>query len=202
LDTLAIRVPDHPVAVGLMTAFGGPIAAPSANPSGQVSPTKFVHVADQMTGRIDGIVDGGDCGVGIESTIVATRPRPTLLRAGGVPSEAIEAALGRALSKAGGTSAPSSPGQLASHYAPYGTVRLNAETAEDGETLLGFGAVDAAVNLSPTGDLVEAASRLFDALHQLNAMGVDQIAVSPIPDHGLGRAINDRLRRAAAPRSG
>lgn len=202
LDTLAIRVPNHPVALELLAAFGGPVAAPSANPSGQVSPTKFVHVVDQMTGHIDGIVDGGDCDVGIESTIVATHPSATLLRAGGVPSEAIEAALGRDLSQTGDSAAPSSPGQLASHYAPNGTVRLNAQTVEDDETLLGFGSVEAAINLSPSGNLIEAASRLFDALHQLNAMGADRIAVSPIPDHGLGRAINDRLHRAAAPRSG
>lgn len=200
LDTLAIRVPDHPVAQGLMAAFGGPLAAPSANLSGQISPTKFAHVAGQMTGRIDGIVDGGDCGVGLESTIVATQPVATLLRAGGLPVEAIEAALGDTLARAGETAAPSSPGQLASHYAPKGTVRLNVETVETGETLLGFGHVDAEVNLSPSGDMVEAAANLFDALHRLNALGADRIAVSPVPDHGLGRAINDRLRRAAAPR--
>lgn len=200
LDTLAIRVPDHEVAQGLLAAFGGPVAAPSANPSGQVSPTKFVHVRDQMTGRIEGIVDGGDCGVGLESTIVATQPFATLLRAGGVPAEAIEAALVCELALAGESAAPSSPGQLASHYAPKGSVRLNAITIEKNETLLGFGAVDARLNLSPSGDLIEAAANLFDALHQLNAMGVEKIAVSPVPDHGLGRAINDRLRRAAAPR--
>ena len=201
LDTLAVRVPDQAIAQGLMGAFGGPIAAPSANPSGRVSPTTFAHVADQMTGRIDGIVQGGACGVGLESTIVATRPVPTLLRAGGVPSEAIEAALGVDLVLAGDSAAPSSPGQLASHYAPKGSVRLNAETVEAGEVLLGFGVVDAAVNLSPAGDLVEAAARLFDALHQLNALGAEKIAVSPIPERGLGLAINDRLRRAAAPRA-
>lgn len=200
LDTLAIRVPDHPVAQNLLAAFGHPVAAPSANPSGQVSPTKFAHVRDQMTGRIAGIVNGGDCGVGLESTIVATKPVPTLLRAGGLPVEAIEAALGETLALAGESAAPSSPGQLASHYAPKGTVRLNAGSVQTGETLLGFGAVDAAVNLSPSGNLVQAAANLFDALHQLNAMNAMRIAVSPIPDHGLGRAINDRLRRAAAPR--
>ncbi|AKS47436.1 translation factor SUA5 [Octadecabacter temperatus] len=202
LDTLAIRVPDNSVAQGLMAAFDGPIAAPSANPSGQVSPTKFTHVQSQMAGRINGIVDGGDCGVGLESTIVATQPVPTLLRAGGLPAEALEAALGDTLALAGETTAPSSPGQLASHYAPKGTVRLNAVDVEPDETLLGFGAIEATVNLSPSGDLVEAAAALFDALHQLNALGAEKIAVSPIPDNGLGRAINDRLRRAAAPRSG
>lgn len=200
LDTLAIRVPDQAIAQGLMAAFGGPIAAPSANLSGQISPTTFAHVRDQMTGRIDGIVQGGACSVGLESTIVATQPMPTLLRAGGLPIEAIEAALGVELARAGDSAAPSSPGQLASHYAPKGSVRLNAERLEEGETLLGFGAVEAAVNLSPSGDLVEAAAHLFDALHQLNALGAERIAVSPIPERGLGRAINDRLRRAAAPR--
>lgn len=200
LETLAVRVPDHPVARGLIAAFDGPIAAPSANLSGQVSPTKSDHVVADMTGRIDGIVEGGDCGVGLESTIIATAPKPTLLRAGGLPIEAIEACLGGPLASADEGGAPMSPGQLASHYAPKGSVRLNAESVEDGETLLGFGPVGGAVNLSPSGDLVEAAARLFDALHQLNAMGADRIAVSPVPEHGLGRAINDRLRRAAAPR--
>lgn len=200
LDTLAVRVLDHAVARGVLDAFGGPVAAPSANPSGQVSPTKFAHVADRMTGVIDGIVEGGTCAVGVESTIVATAPVPTLLRAGGVPVEAIEAVLGHPLAVAGESAAPQSPGQLASHYAPRGTVRLNADHADADEVLLGFGPVEAAINLSPSGDLVEAAARLFDALHHLNAMGADKIAVSPVPDHGLGRAINDRLRRAAAPR--
>ena len=201
LETLAVRVPDHPIAAGLLGAFGGPIAAPSANPSGQVSPTSMIHVTDHMTGVIDGVVDGGACNVGVESTIVATQPTPTLLRAGGVPAEAIAQAIGGDLARIGESAAPSSPGQLASHYAPNGTVRLNAETIDDGETLLGFGDVQAAVNLSKSGDLVEAASRLFDALHQLNAMGAERIAVSPIPEYGLGAAINDRLRRAAAPRT-
>lgn len=200
LTTLAVRVPDHDLAHQLMAAFDGPIAAPSANPSGEVSPTSFAHVRNQMSGRIEGIIKGGVCGVGLESTIVATQPVATLLRAGGVPSEVIEAALGYDLARAGETAAPTSPGQLASHYAPKGTVRLNADDLENGEVLLGFGAVDAAVNLSATGDLVEAAANLFDALHQLNALGAEKIAVSPIPEHGLGRAINDRLRRAAAPR--
>ncbi|MFT7494996.1 MAG: L-threonylcarbamoyladenylate synthase [Alteromonas macleodii] len=200
LTTLAIRVPDHDIANGLLTAFGGPIAAPSANPSGKISPTKFTHVRDLMMSRIDGIIDGGDCSMGLESTIVATQPVPTLLRAGALSVEVIEVAFGLNLALAGDVPALSSPGQLASHYAPMGTVRLNAQSVEIGETLLGYGPVEAAVNLSPSGDLVQAACRLFDALHQLNAMGAVRIAVSPIPYHGLGRAINDRLRRAAAPR--
>lgn len=200
LETLAIRMPDHVVASGVLTAFDGPIAAPSANPSGQVSPTSARHVTDHLMGRIDGVVDGGTCAVGVESTIVATQPIPTLLRAGGVPAEAIARALGGDLARAGETAAPTSPGQLASHYAPKGHVRLNVENPETGETLLGFGDVGGAVNLSKSGDLIEAAANLFDALHQLNALGAERIAVSPIPDHGLGAAINDRLRRAAAPR--
>ncbi len=200
LQTLAIRVPNHPVAQGLLDAFSGPIAAPSANPSGQVSPTTADHVLDHMTGRIAGVVTGGASHVGVESTIIATQPKPTLLRAGGIPKEAIEDTVGHALACAGDSAAPSSPGQLASHYAPKGTVRLNATTVDAGEVLLGFGDVEAAINLSRSGDLVEAAARLFDALHQLNAMNAHRIAVSPIPEHGLGAAINDRLRRAAAPR--
>lgn len=200
LDTLAVRVPDHVLAQGVLAAFDGPIAAPSANPSGQVSPTKFSHVADHMTGLIDAIVDGGECAVGVESTILSMQPVPTLLRAGGIPTEAIEAAFGCDLAQAGDAAAPTSPGQLVSHYAPKGCVRLNAQSVEAGEMMLGFGAVDAPVNLSPSANLIEAAANLFDALHRLNALGADKIAVSPIPDHGLGRAINDRLRRAAAPR--
>jgi L-threonylcarbamoyladenylate synthase len=139
--------------------------------------------------------------VGLESTIVGCLPQPTLLRAGGLPEEAIEACLGYPLARSvEATDNPVAPGQLESHYAPNGKVRLNAENAEPGEILLGFGHVDAPINLSPSGDLVEAASRLFGCLHELDAMGAERIAVSPIPDHGLGRAINDRLRRAAAPR--
>lgn len=200
LETLAIRVPDHPEAAQFLAEFDGPVAAPSANPSGQVSPTTPDHVLKQMSGKVDGVVMGGACAVGLESTIVATHPQPTLLRAGGVSVEDLEAALGRPLARAGETSVPMSPGQLASHYAPRGQVRLNVDHPAADETLLGFGPVEADLNLSPSGDLSEAAAALFDALHQLNAMGADKIAVSPIPDHGLGRAINDRLRRAAAPR--
>ena len=200
LDSLAVRVPDHPVAAGLLTAFDGPVAAPSANPSGRVSPTTAAHVQAGLDGRIDAVVDGGACGVGVESTIVSCGDTPALLRAGGIPVEAIEACLGQSLARPDDPDTPVSPGQLASHYAPQGRVRLNADAAQDGEVLLGFGAVDAALNLSPSGDLVEAAANLFACLHQLDAMGANAIAVSPIPDHGLGRAINDRLQRAAAPR--
>jgi len=202
LDTLAIRVPDHPVAQGLLRAFGGPVAAPSANPSGRISPTRAAHVTAGLGGRIEAVVDGGDCDVGLESTIVGCLPQPTLLRAGGLPEEVIEACLGYPLARSvEATDNPVAPGQLESHYAPNAKVRLNAEVVEPGEILLGFGHVDAPINLSPSGDLVEAASRLFGCLHELDAMGAERIAVSPIPDHGLGRAINDRLHRAAAPRS-
>ncbi|MEO1638025.1 MAG: L-threonylcarbamoyladenylate synthase [Pseudomonadota bacterium] len=200
LDTLAVRVPDHPVAQGLLAAFGGPVAAPSANPSGRVSPTTAPHVLAGLEGKIDAVVDGGACAVGVESTIVGCVGAPTLLRAGGIPAEALEACLGRPLAQAANTETPNAPGQLASHYAPKGKVRLDAPSAREGEVLLGFGPVDATLNLSPAGDLTEAAANLFAHLHALDAMGATAIAVSPIPDHGLGQAINDRLRRAAAPR--
>ena len=200
LETLAVRVPDHPVAQGLLRAFGGPVAAPSANPSGRVSPTTAAHVRDGLGNKINALVDGGPCGVGLESTIVSCVGQPALLRAGGIPVEALEACLGQPLALPDDPDTPVSPGQLASHYAPRGKVRLNVTAPEKGEVYLGFGPVDADLNLSPTGDLTEAAARLFDCLHQLDAMGAERIAVAPIPDHGLGRAINDRLRRAAAPR--
>ena len=200
LQSLAVRVPDHPVAAQVLSSFGGPIAAPSANPSGRISPTTAVHVRAGLDGRIDGIVDGGACGVGVESTIVSCVGAPTLLRAGGIPVDAIEACLGTALLRDEDPAAPAAPGQLASHYAPTGQVRLNAPYAEAHETYLGFGAGDAALNLSPSGDLIEAAANLFAMLHELDALGAKHIAVGPIPDHDLGQAINDRLRRAAAPR--
>ena len=199
LTTLAIRVPNGDVAQAVLREFDGPIAAPSANPSGRVSPTSAAHVIAGLSGRIDAVIDGGQCGVGVESTIVGCVSEPALLRLGGVPAEAIEAALGRPLTAAGEEIV--APGQLASHYAPEGTMRLNVTDAQADETLLGFGPVEGAtLSLSVTGDLVEAAANLFDCLHQLNALGATKIAVSPVPDVGLGRAINDRLARAAAPR--
>ncbi|MBS1301025.1 L-threonylcarbamoyladenylate synthase [Loktanella sp. SALINAS62] len=201
LDTLAVRVPDHPLAQRLLAAFGRPVAAPSANPSGRVSPTTAAHVLAGLDGRIDAVLDGGACGVGLESTIISVVGAPALLRAGGVPAEALEQALGVALRHPGDDpSAPISPGQLASHYAPRGRVRLNATTAQNDEVLLGFGPVSGTLTLSAAGDLQEAAARLFDCLHRLDAMDAPAIAVAPVPDRGLGRAINDRLRRAAAPR--
>ena len=199
LETLAVRVPTHPLAQGLLRRTG-PLAAPSANPSGQVSPTSAAHVLDGLSGRIAGVVDGGPCAVGVESTIVGFLPDPVLLRAGGLPVEALEACLGAPLPIGGEAGQPISPGQLASHYAPKGAVRLNATAAEPGETMLGFGDVAGDLTLSASGDLVEAAASLFARLHEMNDMGADRIAVAPIPETGLGRAINDRLRRAAAPR--
>ncbi|MDO6590816.1 MULTISPECIES: L-threonylcarbamoyladenylate synthase [Rhodobacterales] len=200
LDTLAVRLPDHKVARDFLEKFDGPVAAPSANPSGRVSPTNADHVIAGLGGKIDAIIDGGPCGVGVESTIVSCVGTPAILRAGGIPTEAISACLGHPIAMPDDPDTPQSPGQLASHYAPKGQVRLDAQQIDPDETLLGFGAVDAALNLSPSGDLTEAAAHLFDYLHQLDAMGAMRIAVSPVPDRGLGRAINDRLKRAAAPR--
>ena len=200
LETVAVRVPDHPLARDLLAAFGGPVAAPSANPSGRISPTTAAHVIAGLEGMIDAVVDGGSCKVGVESTIVSCVGAPALLREGGIPAEALEACLGYPLLRGADPELPTAPGQLASHYAPQGKVRLNAPNANADEVMLGFGPVDASLNLSPSGDLTEAAANLFACLHQLDAMGATAIAVSPIPDHGMGRAINDRLRRAAAPR--
>jgi len=201
LPTLALRVPAHPVAQALLTAFGGPVAAPSANPSGRVSPTTADHVAAGLSGRVDAILDGGPCAVGVESTIIGLDgPAPVLLRAGGISAEAIESVLGTPLALLSDGGPVVAPGALASHYAPRGQMRLNATTALPGEVMLGFGPVAGDLTLSATGDLTEAAANLFASLHRLDAMGADRIAVAPIPDHGLGRAINDRLRRAAAPR--
>jgi len=199
LSSLAVRAPSHPVAQAILGAFGGPVAAPSANRSGRISPTTAAHVRAGLWGRIEAIVDGGACGVGVESTIVDLTGAPVLLRPGGLPAEAIEAALGRPLARrrAGGTL--TAPGQMVSHYAPAAAVRLDAHAARPGEVLLGFGRVECDLNLSPAGDLTEAAANLFAHLHRLDATG-RPIAVSPIPETGLGRAINDRLRRAAAPR--
>ncbi|NRB33887.1 MAG: threonylcarbamoyl-AMP synthase [Rhodobacteraceae bacterium] len=198
LPTLAVRVPAHPAARALLRQFDGPLAAPSANPSGKISPTRAEHVLAGLDGKIAAVLDDGPCGVGVESTIVGLASDPVLLRPGGLASEEIEAMLGRELTRpeAGDISAP---GMLTSHYAPGAAVRLNATEAAPGEVLLGFGPVAGDLSLSPSGNLTEAAARLFDCLHQLDRMG-QPIAVAPIPQTGLGRAINDRLVRAAAPR--
>jgi L-threonylcarbamoyladenylate synthase len=203
LDTLAVRVPAHPVARQLIATAGVPIAAPSANLSGRVSPTRARHVEEDL-GRAAGIIlDGGATRAGLESTIVAFSPAPTLLRPGGLAREDIEAVLGRRLQDYAQTGVLS-PGQLASHYAPSAGLRLDATACEAGELLLAFGpgAPEGALNLSPSGDLREAAANLFAYLRALDAQGPAQIAVMSIPRHGLGEAINDRLRRASAPRSG
>lgn len=201
LPTVGIRMPDHPVAQGILRALDGPIAAPSANPSGRISPTTAQHVLSGLSGRIDAVIDAGPCDVGLESTIVGfENGAPVLLRPGGLPAEAIEAALNRPLKLWQDGAAISAPGQLQSHYAPESAVRLNADSAQPGELYLGFGAQSGDLNLSPSGDLSEAAAQLFACLHALDERG-QPIAVAPIPETGLGRAINDRLRRAAAPRT-
>ncbi|MCB1334706.1 MAG: threonylcarbamoyl-AMP synthase [Roseivivax sp.] len=200
LDTLAVRVPAHPVARALLGAFGGPVAAPSANRSGQISPTAAAHVMAGLSGRIAAVLDGGACPVGLESTIVGLEGAPCLLRPGGVPAEEIDRVLGTSATRRAEGAAISAPGQLQSHYAPGAAVRLNAVNWRAGEARLGFGPVDCDLNLSPGGDLVEAAANLFAYLHRLDDAGATVIAVSPIPETGLGAAINDRLRRAAAPR--
>ncbi|WP_170573777.1 L-threonylcarbamoyladenylate synthase [Ruegeria atlantica] len=199
LDTLAVRVPAHGTARALLAAFDGPVAAPSANPSGQISPTTAEHVRAGLDGRIAAILDDGPCGVGLESTIVGLAVEPSLLRPGGVALEQIESILHTQLHVHQAGDLLTAPGQLQSHYAPDAPVRLNATNAQGDEVLLGFGSVSSDLNLSEKGDLTEAAANLFSALHTLNTTG-RPIAVTPIPDHGLGAAINDRLRRAAAPR--
>ncbi len=202
LDSVALRVPAHQAARALLAAFGGPIAAPSANPSGRISPTTAAHVRSGLGGKIAAILDGGPCAVGVESTIVSLlQGTPQLLRQGGVAQEMLEAKLGHALDVTHDTSAaPIAPGQLASHYAPNAALRLNAVLPAPGEVLIGFGAVQGDLSLSATGNLIEAAANLFASLRAADAMGSALIAVAPIPNHGLGRAINDRLARAAAPR--
>lgn len=207
LDTVAIRAPSHPVAQALIRAAGLPIAAPSANRSGAISPTRAEHVAESLGDRVPLILDGGPCLVGVESTVLdLTGATPTLLRPGGATREAIEAVIGPiAASDAlpSGSSARKSPGQLESHYAPARPVRLGATSVGADEGLLAFGAnvppgAMLTYNLSPTGDLAEAAANLFAQMRLLDRPGIGRIAVMPIPETGLGLAINDRLRRAAA----
>jgi len=213
LETVAIRVPAHPLAREILRAFGGPVVAPSANLSGHVSPTTAAHVQSDLMGRIDLIVDGGAVEVGVESTIVGCFDAPMLLRPGGVPRGEIERVLGRTLAQPpedadNDSGQPLAPGMLASHYAPRTRVRLNAGSVEAGEALLAFGSgsvpgVDAAtivMNLSPRGDLDEAAANLFGYLRALDTRSARAIAVMPVPHDGLGEAINDRLRRAAVGR--
>lgn len=207
LDSLGLRAPAHPVAQALLAACGRPLAAPSANRSGRISPTTATHVAESLGVRVPLILDGGSCPVGLESTVLdLTGARPQLLRPGGLSREEIEAVTGP-ISLADGESPerPSAPGQLESHYAPGLPLRLAAESVGPREALLAFGpeapqGAAVTVNLSPESNLRQAAARLFAALHELDRPELEAIAVMPIPDQGLGLAINDRLRRAAAPR--
>jgi L-threonylcarbamoyladenylate synthase len=209
LDTVALRAPADETARALIEAGGVPLAAPSANRSGRVSPTTAAHVVADLDGRVDWVLDGGPCRYGLESTIVEFRAgRVVLLRPGALTREAIESVLGSPIDSAGGSlTAPNAPGQLASHYAPNAKLRLCAADARADEAALDFGgllkesAARARLDLSPSRDLIEAASHLFSYLRALDAGGAARIAVAPIPTHGLGAAINDRLRRAAAPRT-
>jgi len=205
LDTIAVRVPAHPIAQALLAAAGVPIAAPSANRSGHVSPTTAAHVDADMGESVAMILDGGATPVGLESTVVdVSGSAPVILRLGGVTREAIARALGHPIEIAtGDPSRPASPGMLARHYATKTKLRLDAHKVRDGEALLAFGArvpehAGPMLNLSASGDLAEAAANLFSALRTLDASGANAIAVMPIPEAGLGEAINDRLRRAAA----
>jgi L-threonylcarbamoyladenylate synthase len=206
-STIALRVPAHPAALSLLAAVDLPLAAPSANRSGRVSPVTAAHVLDDLSGEIDLVLDAGPCPVGVESTIIACLDgAPRLLRPGGVPRALIEETLGVRLVDGTEGGAIIAPGALASHYAPRAKLRLDALSLEAGEAGLDFGGrfrpAGNIRDLSPSQSLDEAATRLFALLRELDALGVDSIAVAPVPRAGLGEAINDRLRRAAAPRSG
>jgi L-threonylcarbamoyladenylate synthase len=206
LDTVAMRVPAHPVAQALLRETGRPLAAPSANRSGHVSPTEAAHVAGEFGDGIALILDGGQCPVGLESTVLdLSGAAPCLLRPGGLTLETLSETLGPISIGGDNPDAPRSPGQLLSHYAPRLKLRMDAVSARPGEALLAFGppppsGFTTMLNLSPRGDLIEAAANLFAMLRRLDRPGFTGIAVMPIPEDGLGRAINDRLRRAAAPR--
>lgn len=210
LETAAVRVPEG-FARTLIKSFGGPLAAPSANRSGRISPTSARHVADDLDGRINLVLDGGPCRVGVESTILAVNgDKLTLLRPGGIPVDAIETAAGVAVDRPGPDAQTTviAPGMLKSHYAPDAALRLNATSVLPGEAILQFGGkpldgqdkASLVLDLSPLGDLREAAANLFSMLKRADASQATGIAVAPVPQHGLGEAINDRLNRAAAPR--
>jgi L-threonylcarbamoyladenylate synthase len=214
LDTVAVRVPSHPLARAILLAFGRPVVAPSANRSGHVSPTTAQHVLADLRGRIELIVDGGPTPMGLESTIIACLDRPVLLRPGALPRADIARVVALAEAPPPVTSGniddvPIAPGALPFHYAPRARLRLDAQRVEAHEALLAFGPTPAAgaeraaavLNLSPRGDLIEAAANLFSHLRALDASGAATIAVMPVPRAGLGEAINDRLERAAAPRA-
>jgi L-threonylcarbamoyladenylate synthase len=204
LETIAVRVPAHPVAQALLRAAGLPIAAPSANRSGHVSPTTAAHVDADLGTRVAIILDGGATRIGLESTVVdVSGKEPVILRLGGIARDAIERVLGQAVATSCAVAdRPASPGMLARHYAPATPLRLDAREVRDGEALLAFGQPvphhsGAMINLSVSGDFAEAAANLFAALRALDQSGASAIAVMPIPEDGLGEAINDRLRRAA-----
>ena len=197
LDTVAVRVPAHPLAQQLLRLLGRPVAAPSANPSGKISPTTAQHVMAGLEGRIAAVLDGGACPVGLESSIFGGAPIQ-LLRPGGISREAAQEVLGVPVPDAADQTI-TAPGQLSSHYAPDAAVRLNS--AKMDAPHLGFGAGEADLNLSESGDLAEAASNLFAMLRQMDGLSQSHFTVAPIPNHGLGLAINDRLNRAAAPRA-
>jgi L-threonylcarbamoyladenylate synthase len=206
LDSIAIRVPAHAVAVALLRATGRPIAAPSANRSGHVSATTAAHVEADLGERVHLLLDGGPTPLGLESTVVdVSGPSPRVLRLGGIARAALAAALGRPIAVADAEEGrPASPGMLLRHYAPATPLRLGARQVDGGEALLAFGAevpphAGPVFNLSASGDLIEAAANLFAGLRRLDAAGARGIAVMPIPEEGLGEAINDRLRRAARP---
>lgn len=196
LDTVALRAPAHSGARQVLHGFGRPIAAPSANPSGKLSPTRAKHVADGLGDAVSLILDGGPCAIGLESTVVEVRgERAVLLREGAITREDIEDVCGRPLLEADKTI--KAPGQLLAHYAPDAPLRMNVENPAPTDFFIGFGLHDGDINLSSKGSLQEAAAALFDALAEANARGASAIAVAPIPEKGLGRAINDRLARAA-----
>ena len=200
LQTVAVRMPDHSVAQSILQLANTPIAAPSANPSGAVSATKAEHVISRLNGKIEGIISGYSSKIGLESTIISFLPEPSILRFGAIDETDISELLGLDLKKKRKDEKISAPGQLSSHYAPKGSIRLNSKVFKKNEVSLGFGEILCDLNLSREANLAEAAANLFDYLHRLDEMGAEKIAVSPIPEKGIGIAINDRLRRAAAPK--
>ena len=203
LSSIAIRVPNHSVALELLRQFGRPLVGPSANPAGRVSPTSVEHVRRHLGAKVAMILDGGRCKIGVESTVIGFLDgAPRLLRPGGISRREIEQVIGSALAAGSHSQRPHAPGQLLSHYAPRAEIRLYAEAPRMGEAYLGFGPLHShgPYTLSASGDVVEAAANLFRLLHDIDATGVSAIAVAPIPHQGLGEAINDRLMRAAAPR--
>ena len=200
LQTVAVRMPNHSVAQSILQLANTPIAAPSANPSGAVSATKAEHVISRLNGKIEGIISGYSSKIGLESTIISFLPEPSILRFGAIDETDISELLGLDLKKKRKDEKISAPGQLSSHYAPKGSIRLNSKVFKKNEVSLGFGEILCDLNLSREANLAEAAANLFDYLHRLDEMGAEKIAVSPIPEEGIGIAINDRLRRAAAPK--